>query len=805
MDPQRPRPAQPAHETRFHYSKPNYAQPSQYQQFPPHPGVRVPPNVKLSARKIPAGVGVAPPPVRYESPPRQEIPQQASQMPTGNGVLTQDFKFPAAPPIPATYSTRSRQEPFQSPGRRNNTHDSYMSSVANDYTTGMTPGSRSRGFPTPTSRRYSGSVYPESEALGVDERYEPDAQYSPEPTQTVVRQASLGKRAKPAITNIRNRDSQVEQHLPSDFPLPPGQPSRKATVEALSAAVAQGMSGQPHVGSRSETPVSRSHTPIRMPFDSSPPGSPSVETEFMKTPKSLNTNVSSKMLGRTPGSSHSQKSTNPLLGLGIEQPSMSDKIPASRRPPRLDMDAVREAEARGSTTSLADLIKRATKLAANLDRGKTASRLGMLDMFGSSEKLGMAGANNRHSTMSDMLSAFPAPAIGGTPTNKRDTAWPLGEKGEGYNSTTDLSRGQRGRRRKCCGMSLPVFIVVVVVIIILIAAAVLIPIFLILVPNQHKSNNALGNCASSHPCHNGGTSIVSGNACACVCANGFTGSQCATSGNTDDCLTVTLSDGDIEYKNATVGSSIWPSLSNAQTRFDIALNVSTILSVFSSGNLSCTSENSIVDFNSSVLSQGSKMRRFVMLPGFEPPPPAAHGHPHGPQITARAEVDCVDEHLEKRQDADSAATSTQNGIVFQASSPSIGAVPTTPAVTGGSTVTSESGTVTPTASATSSTAALSQSASPTSGGPAPTGTVTDQEIEFARVVVLFVLQETQAVSVAVNAQQQMESFFSQQTKGNATSEKVDVGMGNLSLTADFTKFSITKGDGEVIGGQENSG
>ena len=44
----------------------------------------------------------------------------------------------------------------------------------------------------------------------------------------------------------------------------------------------------------------------------------------------------------------------------------------------------RRAESRASLTSLPDLIRRATKVAANLDKGRTASRLGMLDMFNSS-------------------------------------------------------------------------------------------------------------------------------------------------------------------------------------------------------------------------------------------------------------------------------------------------------------------------------------------------------------------------------------------------------------------------------------
>jgi hypothetical protein len=59
------------------------------------------------------------------------------------------------------------------------------------------------------------------------------------------------------------------------------------------------------------------------------------------------------------------------------------RLSAVRRPPRLDMDAVRDAEARGSLTSLPDLIRRATRLAAMMDRGKRpASRLNDLNDFG---------------------------------------------------------------------------------------------------------------------------------------------------------------------------------------------------------------------------------------------------------------------------------------------------------------------------------------------------------------------------------------------------------------------------------------
>lgn len=51
-------------------------------------------------------------------------------------------------------------------------------------------------------------------------------------------------------------------------------------------------------------------------------------------------------------------------------PQQHSRLSAIRRPPRLDMDAVKAAEARGSLTSLPDLIRRATTLAAMIDKGR---------------------------------------------------------------------------------------------------------------------------------------------------------------------------------------------------------------------------------------------------------------------------------------------------------------------------------------------------------------------------------------------------------------------------------------------------
>jgi len=77
--------------------------------------------------------------------------------------------------------------------------------------------------------------------------------------------------------------------------------------------------------------------------------------------------------------------------LGKDQAELDrsfSRLSAIRRPPRLDINAVRDAEARGSLTSLPDLIRRATRLAALMDKGKRpGSRMDNLNSFTSESEL----------------------------------------------------------------------------------------------------------------------------------------------------------------------------------------------------------------------------------------------------------------------------------------------------------------------------------------------------------------------------------------------------------------------------------
>jgi hypothetical protein len=112
-----------------------------------------------------------------------------------------------------------------------------------------------------------------------------------------------------------------------------------------------------------------------------------ITTDAAEAAPSYTTNPSdpraNEMLGAYQAASSLQLGTHILE----PQPGFT-RLSAIRRPPRLDIDAVRDAEARGSLTSLPDLIRRATKLAAMMDRGKRpASRLNDLNDFPSNSDL----------------------------------------------------------------------------------------------------------------------------------------------------------------------------------------------------------------------------------------------------------------------------------------------------------------------------------------------------------------------------------------------------------------------------------
>lgn len=167
----------------------------------------------------------------------------------------------------------------------------------------------------------------------------------------LVRSASLGKRAKPAIVDTRSPVLKQQDTRPLPMTLqPPEGASPLLDVSTNSSNTLP----------RTSKPAARHGAAV----------SPANVAGVGWTGPASATSLSDK-------ANDSSKEASPA---DIDGPGR--RLSGLRRPPRLDMDKVRAAEARGSLTSLPDLIRRATKLAAMMDKGKRpASRFENLSDF----------------------------------------------------------------------------------------------------------------------------------------------------------------------------------------------------------------------------------------------------------------------------------------------------------------------------------------------------------------------------------------------------------------------------------------
>jgi hypothetical protein len=275
--------------------------------------------------------------------------------------------------------------------------------------------------------------------------------------------------------------------------------------------------------------------------------------------------------------------------------------------------------------------------------------------------------------------------------------------------------------------------------VLLISAAIVIPIALIVIPKQGngaQADTTVLTCSPKEACLNGGVGVpVANGGCSCICSDGYTGSVCQSAPDSS-CTTISVPG----VSKASIGTEVAPVLLFANSNFSIPLQSQALLVQFAAWNMTCASQNALVTMPR--LSKRS-VEEILEEDPYQVVPPTE-------------ELELV-----RRQEA----AVTSNGIV-------LAAAPTEAAAA-------------PSSQPTVATAA---------GQPSP---VTNSSTEdFGKAGVLFVLQDSQSISLADQAQSKLRDFFAgAKSNGSvavAAAQRVDLGGGYSIDLWDWT-FTLTNG------------
>lgn len=344
------------------------------------------PNSFTSRPSTMSSVGTIPdfPPIPMPPPPLPAARRSANLGPpptSRRGASSYYSQASFVSPIPEE-SPRSKQS-----------HGSYASSAAipNNWD------SDSAGYSAGFSPGYEYDDYDEKDVIygqfkngTIEEgRESRESNLEDNDDRGLIRSASFGRRAKPSMITTRSAER-------ADMPKLDPMPQKK------DVSLAKDMNDGPNktmwpMPRSMDSPLSEKPSPLASGtglIDKSSSSSeeedlnvPAIETTKSEDPApatAYNAVGANAMLGAYAAASSLQPGGTPPLR--TPSPGFS-RLSAIRRPPRIDIDAVRNAEVRGSLTSLPDLIRRATRLAAMMDRGRRpASRLA-LDDFPSEKEL----------------------------------------------------------------------------------------------------------------------------------------------------------------------------------------------------------------------------------------------------------------------------------------------------------------------------------------------------------------------------------------------------------------------------------
>ncbi|TDZ54733.1 hypothetical protein CTRI78_v006071 [Colletotrichum trifolii] len=701
------------------------------------------------------------------------------------------------------YSNASFVSPIPEESPRSRSHTSFASSAAMPKSWGSQSPGYSEGYP---DELYEDDAYTTEDENSQTSRGS-GSPYGDGEESKLVRSASLGKMSKPSI--VMNRAPSGGEPIPQEVLRP--------------------------------TPSPLQNQLPRSPFDNGTgyleASSSSGHLPTMAATAATPSLTADAMLNAFAAAS----STDPVdMRKVTPSPRPYDRMSAIRRPPKLglDMNSVREMESRGSMTSLPDLIKRATRLAALIDRGRRpASRFDMdgewPDEKAFARDMGLdmssgSSAEKHQSGLSGMLAAFPPPATTPNPPNRGSwfrrastASWPLAPGSRG-NTPQPMTRamaarssplasldsnseeGSIKRRRRCCGLPLWLFIVIVIIVLGIIAAAIVVPLEFFVFRRSRTSTPtaepALTECQNQLQCENGGTNIVSQGVCSCICTGGFTGQTCTIAGATG-CTTTNLPGTSSNLNNVTLGQAIPRLLQQSETNFTVPLDGTAILAKFNTESLSCIAQNSLVTFdgrssrvgamqvesNAGVVNaEGIPVQVITIKPGqavaitiggngaiIGPSPDIVGGFT---TLTGPFHVTTIH-----------ASSSTMWATVpmpmptpVPETTPSV--VPPAPTVPTllPTTLSSQAPVVTP--------PAVQPNPVTSAPTPAPTFTVTEETLDFARVAVLLILQK-QNLMAATTAQTVLQRFFTTADQGSRQQN------GGVTLTQ---ALNVTLGGGNSV-------
>ncbi len=283
--------------------------------------------------------------------------------------------------------------PEESP-RTQPSHESYASSAAIPTSWG----SDSPGFRFEDDDEYEDDYRDsqdvrqwKNEPIQEEGRESRESTNDDEDDRGLIRSASLGKRAKPSMITTKSSDDV----RPSPMPQQASKLERMGVLAPAGGVAVAGLAASRGREGQRETVwpmIGNPDSPLASGTGLIDKSSSNSEESIPQVARAITTDEPEPTYTTT-----SDPSANPMLkaynaASGLAPSSITptrtpspgfSRLSAVRRPPRLDMDAVRDAEARGSLTSLPDLIRRATRLAAMMDRGKRpASRLNDLNDFG---------------------------------------------------------------------------------------------------------------------------------------------------------------------------------------------------------------------------------------------------------------------------------------------------------------------------------------------------------------------------------------------------------------------------------------